>query len=56
MFIFRQRESNGLSDQINIDLTYSVWVNPPLIITAFVHPPSTSTVEFCNSETRACSF
>jgi len=30
-------------------------IKPPSIITAFVHPPSTLAVEFCYSETRACS-
>jgi len=31
-------------------------IYPPSIITAFVHPPSTSAVEFCYSETRACLY
>ena len=46
-----------------ITVVFSNWfgliylaIQPPSIITAFVHPPSTLAVEFCYSETRACSF
>ena len=38
-----------------VGLIYSA-ISPPSIITTFVHHPSTLAVEFCYSETGACSF
>jgi len=33
-----------------------VAISPPSIVTAFGFPPSTLAVEFCYSETKACSW